>query len=112
MDDLKMATTPWTGTERRGGERRMSGYEFGGTERRAGSDRRSFIDISAPADLARALSDAGTLGARDSLHPRGGTSTTPSRASPRSAAIPSIPSSCPCRSARSSSRSLPMPRMP
>ena len=72
MDDLKMATTPWTGTERRGGERRMSGYEFGGTERRAGSDRRSFIDISAPADPTLALSDTATLGARDSSHPRGG----------------------------------------
>jgi uncharacterized membrane protein len=72
MDDLTMATTPWTGTERRLSERRMAGYEFGGTERRFGSDRRSPIALAAPSDPALALSDPVTLGDRDMTHASGG----------------------------------------
>jgi len=72
MDDLTMATTPWTGTERRGSERRMGGYEFGGAERRIGSDRRSSIALSAPTHPTLGFSDTDTLGARDVTHPRGG----------------------------------------
>ena len=72
MDDLTMATTPWTGTERRGSERRMGGYEFGGAERRIGSDRRSSIALPAPTHPTLGFSDTDTLGARDVTHPRGG----------------------------------------
>jgi len=72
MDDLTMATTPWTGTERRYTERRMGGSDFGGAERRIGSDRRSSIALSAPNDPTLALSDTDTLGDRDVTHASAG----------------------------------------
>jgi len=72
MDDLTMATEPWTGTERRVIERRMGGYDFRGAERRIGIDRRSSIALSTSSDPTLALSDTDTLGARDVTHPRDG----------------------------------------
>jgi uncharacterized membrane protein len=55
MDELRTATSPWTGDERRLNERRQALYYYSGEERRGGPARRDAIVLSPPSDPSLAL---------------------------------------------------------